>query len=142
VLDREVALARLKEEGLRLTPQRRAVIDALAGNRSHPSAEEIGSAVAAQTPGVSLSTVYSALRELASLGLVRQLELPGSMRFDPDTSGHAHLLCEECGAVLDIELPDDFAQIMRLPEGVALKDIQVSLTGRCAHCERAAGQTV
>ena len=85
-------------------------------------------------PGVSLSTVYKTLHELASLGLLRELELPGSMRFDPDTAEHAHLLCEECGSVIDVPMPAGFPGALDLPAGVRIGKVEITLHGRCANC--------
>lgn len=137
MIECESALTRLRDSGLRVTPQRRAVIEALCGNREHPSAEDVASLVSSRMPGVSLSTVYKTLHEFAALGLVRELGLPGSMRFDPDVRDHAHLVCEECGHVVDVDIPSDLLGGVELPSGVAVTGVHVSLTGRCASCERA-----
>lgn len=134
MLKREEALTRMREAGLRVTPQRRAVVDALVDDRTHPSADEVGSRVVSAMPGVSLSTVYKTLHELASLGLVRELELPGSMRFDPDTGEHAHLLCEGCGTVVDVPMPAGFPEAIHLPAGVRIEKAEITLRGRCASC--------
>lgn len=132
----EHALRRLQDAGLKLTPQRRAVIEALVGNRSHPSAEEVATAVALRIPGVSLSTVYKTLHDLASLGLVTELDLPGSTRFDPDTATHAHLVCSACGTVVDVELPPGYEAVLPLPHGMRVHRADLVLHGTCAACTR------
>jgi len=137
VLDAANAHARLRASGLRLTPQRRAVVDALVGDCSHPTAEEVAARIALTTPGVSLSTVYKVLHELASLGLIRKLEVPGAMRFDPESVAHAHASCDACGRVIDTAIPADALEAIVAAASGEVHDIgqvDVVLHGRCAAC--------
>ncbi len=136
----EIALQRLREAGLRLTPQRRAVIDALEGNRSHPDVDAVAARVTKQIPGVSLSTVYKTLHELADLDIVQRLDLPGSMRFDPDTTDHAHAVCDSCGTVFDVALDESVLSSVAeraAQSGVRVGRVQVSLFGTCEACTAA-----
>lgn len=129
---------RLKERGLRLTPQRRALIELLDGDTSHPRAEDIAARLAERMPGVSLSTVYKALHEFAGAGLVRELDLPGGMRFDPDPSDHVHVVCERCGRIDDVELPAsvrDSLALLAPDRDVA--DVDVRLVAICPECRDA-----
>ena len=111
----------LRSAGLRLTPQRRAVVDALAGDTTHPLAEDVAAKLALRVPGVSLSTVYKTLHEFAAVGLIRELDVGGAMRFDADPAHHAHLVCSECGRVSDFEPPpaamEQIAAAAGLPVG-------------------------
>ena len=94
---------RFRSNGRKLTPQREAVVRALAGNEGHPTAEAVYAAVSRELPNVSLRTVYQALNELVALGEVRALDLgTGAARFDPNVDRHHHLLCERCGLVRDV----------------------------------------
>lgn len=139
MLTREIAEARLRAEGMRLTPQRRAVIEALVDNRTHPLAEEIAEAVCARVPGISLSTVYKTLRELADMGLILRLDLPDAMRFDPDTTHHGHLVCSSCGTVVDVAVPADVARTLAdaaIASGAAPSHVDVVMRGRCAACSK------
>ena len=67
MLDSTSACQSLQIAGLRLTPQRRAVIGALVGDTTHPTVDTVAARVAEHTKGVSLSTVYKVLHELADL---------------------------------------------------------------------------
>lgn len=137
MLEPDSALLSLREAGLRATPQRRAVIDVLAGNTEHPSAEQIAESVRTRMPGVSLSTVYKTLHELAALGLVRELDLTGGMRFDPDSAEHAHLVCERCGTVVDVELPAELASALLslgARAGGSADHLHVEMRGACRTC--------
>lgn len=133
----EHAIKRLREAGLRLTPQRRAVVDTLIGDTSHPLAEEVASRVAERMPGTSLSTVYKTLHELSDLGLVRRLDTPSAMRFDPDVSDHAHLICRDCARLFDVPVPPSVNQEVRAAvtaEGGCASRIEVVIHGTCALC--------
>lgn len=138
MLETETACRRLRSSGLRLTPQRRAVIEAMAGNCAHPTADEVAAAVSHTTPGVSLSTVYKALHELSDLGLLREIDVPGAVRFDPNPEDHAHVVCADCGRVLDAPLPADalVALTAALRPSVGTVDrIDVMVHGTCRACE-------
>jgi Fur family peroxide stress response transcriptional regulator len=120
-----------------LTPQRRAVIEELAGNTSHPTAEDVGRSLAERVPGMSLSTVYKVLHELVDLGLIRELDSPGARRFDPDVADHVHVVCDCCGSLLDAALPAPAYQsitdaVSETGANVARLDIVVH--GTCPTC--------
>jgi Fur family transcriptional regulator, peroxide stress response regulator len=93
----------LRSRGLRMTPQRQAVIDALHGNDRHPTAEMIWERVASQMPMVSQKTVYQALNDLVELGEVQAVSVgSGAVRFDPNVSDHGHFVCHNCARVYDV----------------------------------------
>jgi len=134
----EDAMTKLRAAGLRLTPQRRAVIDVLSGERSHPSAEEVAAQVTHRVPGVSLSTVYKTLHEFANLGLVRELDVPGPMRFDSEATDHAHIVCSGCGKVADFELPDSvMAALIGAAPNLRVSSVDVAMHVKCASCSAA-----
>lgn len=135
MLQTETATQRLRDAGLRLTPQRRAVIDVLAGDTSHPLAEDVARRVTERMPGVSLSTVYKTLHEFASIGLVRELGMPGAMRFDADPSAHAHLVCDDCGTVVDVPLSQETRiALLDAASGARLDSVEITLRGACRSC--------
>lgn len=121
----------LRAAGVRMTPQRRAVLCVLEGNRSHPSAAEIIERVRGRIGAVSVATIYNTLDKLAELGLVRRLDvMEASTRFDPDTSAHHHFVCRACGAVLDA--PPRFAARLAGFDGHTIED--VIFKGICSQC--------
>lgn len=131
----ESATTRLKEAGLRLTPQRRALLEELSGDTTHPSAEAIAARVSRRIPGVSVSTVYKGLHELSSLGLIQELDLPGALRFDPETERHAHLLCDSCGVVVDVELDSALVERLLATSGTSEPHrVEVLFHGACPAC--------
>jgi len=129
-----------KERGLPLTLQRRAVLEELAGRCDHPTADQVFEAVTARHPGISRTTVYRVLETLVQHGIARKVCNPGSTaRFDADTRRHHHLVCVNCGAVIDfssenldtVTLPDE------VEGGFAVHDYSVTATGLCADCRAA-----
>jgi Fur family peroxide stress response transcriptional regulator len=99
------------------TPQRLAILDFLEGNTSHPSADDIYRAVSKKYHSMSFATVYNTLNTLAKAGAVREITIdPRRKHYDPDTSGHHHLICVACGKIFDVpegisvELPGDMAR--------------------------------
>ncbi len=96
-------LAAIRTGGMRLTPQRSAVVRTLAFSTEHPSAERIYAAVKADFPMTSLATVYKTVALLKQLGQVTELCLgDGTKRYDAARPfPHPHLICTRCGRVVD-----------------------------------------
>lgn len=123
--------------GFRMTDQRRAVYDALMGERDHPTAVEVFMRVKGRMPSISLATVYNCLETLADCGLVRAVNHDREpSRYCPNLNEHAHLFCEDCGSVMDVPLrtrrrPQD---VWELPEAVVISHQEVSFRGLCPKC--------
>ena len=133
-----------RDRGLKVTPQRRAIFEALHGNREHPTAEGIYARVSTSMPTISLRTVYQVLHDLADMGELAQLDLgTGSSRFDPNLDPHHHLVCESCGTVLDVH--GDFADV-RVPvasaAGFTVSSTEIIFRGQCPQCRAASGGNV
>jgi Fe2+ or Zn2+ uptake regulation protein len=129
-----------RRKGLRITPQRRLIFQALAGNHSHPTAEDIYQRVVRSLPDTSLTTVYNTLKELVAQGELMEIDLgEGKTRYDTDTSTHHHLLCVSCHALVDIHR--EFQGLELLPEeaqGYRIVDRQVTFYGYCPSCRSGA----
>jgi Fur family peroxide stress response transcriptional regulator len=126
----------LREQGLKVTPQRMAVHRAVVESVGHPDAEEIWAAVRTELPNISLRTVYEVLHTLAALGEIREVDLAtGSSRFDPTTSDHHHLVCTRCGAVADVFLdgpPVEVPAVQR--QGYTVDTYEIAFRGLCQSC--------
>lgn len=105
--------AQLREQGRRVTPQRRAIIQVLLeGNGTHPTAERIFTQVRGSMPDMSPATVYNTLRELTEIGVLLELNLGlEERRYDLNTADHAHLVCLGCGRVEDVEYDHELPAI-------------------------------
>lgn len=92
----------IEEANLRMTPQRRVILEVLRKLRSHPSADEIYAMVRKRLPRISLGTVYRNLEILSELGEIQKIESGGSLkRFDGNPENHYHIRCTCCGRVVD-----------------------------------------
>ena len=128
----------LREEGLPLTVQRRAIFECLDGRTDHPTADMVFESVQQAVAGVSRPTVYRVLDTFVQLGLVRKVEHPGSaVRYDPRTDRHHHLVCAVCGRVDDYELPRKSRVSIPSSEesGFEIFDYSIHFTGRCSDCQ-------
>lgn len=96
---------KLNELGYRLTPQRVMILAAIENSDHHISVEEIYAQITVKYPQVNISTVYRTLELLEQLGLVTETDLGGGrVRYHPvDKGRHHHLVCQECGAVIDLD---------------------------------------
>lgn len=101
-LSADSVLDALRGAGLKLTPQRIAIVRELATDATHPTAQDLFERLRLAFPTMSFATVYNTLDALTELGLVKSLKLGGAVRFDPNTSAHHHAVCDACGAVLDL----------------------------------------
>jgi Fur family transcriptional regulator, ferric uptake regulator len=131
---------RLREQGGRMTAQRRMILDALQCLGCHPTAEEIFEVVSLRDPSLNLSTVYRTLRWLEQEGLVsgRRFDETGrTERFDPvHPVEHHHFICTVCKTVIGFDHPliapikEDFAEQYR----AQVTHASVTLSGICPEC--------
>jgi Fe2+ or Zn2+ uptake regulation protein len=126
----------LHQRGLKVTPQRRLIFEALHDSLQHPSADEIYEIVKEVMPDISVATVYHTINDLVSMGELVELDLgEGKSRYDPLTSQHQHLVCLGCHKVKDILRNPDCVQL--LPEevnGYQIERCDVVFYGRCPDC--------
>lgn len=99
-------LANLKRAGLKLTPQRIAIVREIADDHTHPTAQALFERLRPAYPTMSFATVYNTLDALAGCGLTGSLNLGGAVRFDPNTEPHHHAVCDSCGTVVDIAVDE------------------------------------
>lgn len=136
-MDAAKVIARYREAGQKITPQRLAVLRALEGNHTHPTAAAVVDKVHRDNPYISPATVYRVLNELTGMGELQPLPMDdGTVHFEPNTDGHAHLLCERCGRIDDA---DWFVRAASLPEerrkGYRLTSAHAVFRGICPACQ-------
>ena len=92
---------------LKYSRQRECIKSFLIGRKDHPTADTVYMHVREQYPNISLGTVYRNLTLLSDIGEIARLNVgDGVDHFDADTSPHQHIVCNVCGCVQDIFLPD------------------------------------
>ena len=129
----------LEKNGVSLTPQRLAIIEFLEGNKSHPTVDEIYTNVKSLYPTTSKATVYSVLKLLSDLGVIKELSIRkrGEACFDPSTVLHHHFHCRKCDTVIDIDIDSyDESNILKKAGslGHKVEDIQLYIYGVCRDC--------
>ena len=127
-----------RERGLRCTPQRLAVMEFVARNAIHATAEEIFQAVNRAEPRASRATIYNNLNALVKAGLVREVSVDGNpARFDANMDRHHHFICNACGALEDIghfELPESSQHGALGARRVS--DYEIVFRGICESCQQ------
>ena len=121
----------------RVTRQMAAVYDALRGDESHPSADEIYRRVRRKCARVSLGTVYRNLQKLSDEGKIRALILGDRVaRYDPLVTEHDHFVCQACGRVQDLFLERDRRLDLTplLEAGLQVSSHSLAIYGLCRGC--------
>src|SRR2546422_9366784 len=99
----------------------------------HPTADDVFMSARAHVPSISLTTVYRNLRRLVTLGELRERMFGGVSRFDAHLEEHGHLVCTECGAIVDIAA-DGTAVVRQLGQRAQAWEgahVDGELQGRC-----------
>lgn len=131
-------VARCRNRGIAVTPQRIAVIQALLASENHPSTDEICAAVRRKHPHVSLATVHRILNEFCEVGEARKVTLLHDVaRYDGNVEPHHHVVCVRCKRVHDIEMPE----VEKLLEGTpslgqfTLLRCSLEIEALCKRCQ-------
>ena len=131
------ALDTLKTTGVRITPQRHAILEYLIDTMTHPTADDIYKALADKFPNMSVATVYNNLRVFREVGLVKELTYGDSAsRFDFVTGDHYHMICEDCGKIVDFHYPglDEVEQLASHVTGFKVNSHRLEVYGTCPAC--------
>lgn len=121
--------------------QRTLVYEAVHSSHQHPNAEEVYEAVRQQLPEISLGTVYRNLNLLEEMGMIIRIQTSGGAdRFDADITPHPHLICTECGRVIDLNCNIDH-EMQQLEQAlkasnVQIQRIQLRVWGLCDQCSK------
>ena len=148
----EKMLAGVRAAGLKLTPQRMAIVKELASDETHPTAQEIFERLRPGLPTMSFATVYNTLGALSEAGLCAAMSLsPGSGRFDPNMTPHHHVVCDVCGAVRDVPAGAPVAEgahessaaraVAQVAPGFDVRSVERIFRGVCAACSRGRGRS-
>jgi Fur family peroxide stress response transcriptional regulator len=119
--------------GLRMTKQRQEIYRILIEQRDHPTANEVFMRAKDQLPNISLATVYNCLEALVQHGIIRQVNFEReSSRYCPNLREHGHFHDAETGVIHDVDFKPGFklADILDLPPGIHVDDIEITLRGK------------
>ncbi len=134
----------LREQGVRVTAQRVAVVVAVA-EHPHRTTDEIDAAVRAELGAVSRQAVYDALAALTDAGVLRRIQPAGSAARYEDRVGdnHHHLICRRCGRTVDVDCAVGEVPCLTAADdaGYEVDEAEVIYWGRCPDCVEATAST-
>jgi Fur family peroxide stress response transcriptional regulator len=127
---------KLKEKGLKVTPQRVAIYEAIVNLKNHPTAENVIEYVKTNHPNISVGTVYKVLDSLVEHELLKKVKTEKDiMRYDAVLSNHHHLYCIETERIEDYEDENLNEMISNYFKNKKIKnfkvqDIKLQITGK------------
>ena len=129
-------ISKLQEKGLKVTPQRLAIYDAIVNLKNHPTAENIIEYIKSNHPNISVGTVYKVLDSLTENNLLMKVKTERDiMRYDDVLSNHHHLYCAETDRIEDYEdenlnkLISNYFSKNKI-KNFKIQDIKLQLTGK------------
>lgn len=137
-------ISKCKENKLKITPQRLAIYKELLKDKTHPNPEKIYKAIKTEYHTITLATVYKTLETFEQNGLISIVtNLHNTVRYDPITTQHHHIVCVKCKKVID--LFDDKLDEIKVPqtviEGNNLVNYSVHFNVVCSDCKTEQIQT-
>ncbi len=130
----------LAENRLKITPQRRLILDIFLAEQGHVSSEELYDKVKRHDGSIGQATVYRTLKLLAGCGLAEVVNFDGIARYEPNFGAehHDHLICEGCGRNIEIMDPviEKRQEELAAKYGFSLSRHRMDLYGLCPDCRK------
>ncbi|MCY3041993.1 transcriptional repressor [Aerococcus sp. JJEM-2022c] len=126
------AVAYLRERRIRLTSPRKKILKHLIVADHHPTAEQVYQELSQEDQSVSLATVYNTLNIFTDINLVKEVRAnDGATHFDFFLKKHYHIICQNCGKIVDVYYPDaaKVEQALTEVEDYAVEATQFEITG-------------
>ena len=123
---------------MKFSKQRELILNEVMNSHIHPTADIIYTNLKKENPGLSLGTVYRNLSQLTEHGYISKLSIPNeSDRFDKNVKPHAHLVCEKCNNIFDIESSSisNFLSNLSTEQGINILKYDIILNGICKNCK-------
>lgn len=128
----------LKENNLKITPQRMAILKEIEKN-GHISIEEIYENIKETHPSMSLATIYKNLTSMQEARIIVEVKLPNQkQKYEFIKQPHVHLVCEKCGNIQDIHFDSSIKDLQKICESQThykIRDASVALFGICPECQ-------
>jgi Fe2+ or Zn2+ uptake regulation protein len=133
--DRSHIEDKIRKAGLKVTPQRYAVLEYLFRTSEHPTAERIEIEVNRQWPAASRATIYNALNALKEANLVQEVRTEGATRYEASSAPHHHFICRVCGALKDLGAESLTSQFeIETSDGAIVEEFTIIARGVCPAC--------
>ncbi len=131
---------KIAEKGLKVTPQRVAILEAIYKLNNHPTAENIADYIKDTQPNIAVGTIYKVLDALVENKLIKKVTTEaGKMRYDGITEHHHHLYCIECDLIEDY-VDEELNQILKeyfnkkKIDGFQIENFVVQINGTFDKC--------
>ncbi|QPJ65855.1 MAG: transcriptional repressor [Candidatus Nitrohelix vancouverensis] len=129
----------IAQNNLKITRQRRSVLNAFLECEKHVSAEELYKLVTEKEPKIGLATVYRTLALLTQSQLAQELDFgDGQKRYEHRFmhSHHDHMICTECGKILEFNHPliEKFQEEVATRNGFTITSHKLHMFGICSEC--------
>ena len=124
-------------ESLELTKQRQSVLQVIRESDKHLTANEVFDDARRLLPSISFATVYNSLRYLKQEGLIGEIRFgTGARLYDRKLSRHDHAICDDCGKLVDLEIPLPSGLLQEAADRSKFKatSIELTLRGLCPEC--------
>jgi Fur family transcriptional regulator, peroxide stress response regulator len=142
MMTKESMISQMRKKGLKVTPQRLAIIDVLIEQGdSHPGASLIYKKAKETKKSLSLSTTYATLNEFSRHGIIKTLQFDKMEdRYDGNLEEHINLICERCKNILDYNVPItvDPKRVVK-KTGFSVTDTRLEYYGLCRECREEEG---
>lgn len=122
----------------RQSKQRNRILELLQSTKTHPTADWIYDQLKREFPKLSLGTVYRNLSILEEQGLLQKIHFGSTFdRFEANISPHYHLVCEECGKIVDFELSiyDEINKKAKQKTNFNIHHHKLEFFGLCENCK-------
>lgn len=130
----------VKFHGMRMTPQRAIIFDAIETLEGHITAEDIFEAVQQINPYINLTTIYRTLELLQELNLITQTNLGHGKTYFAlkEHCSHHHLVCQECGEIEEFcdDILDPVRTTLQEQYGFEAHTDHLSIFGVCRSCRK------
>lgn len=117
----------------KLTNQRAIICKYLEGNKTHPTVDDIYNHVKKRLPQISKKTVYSNLSFLSLNRIIKELNIKGVRRYEPNLKPHAHAICRVCGKIIDLESVE-YIENPKIKDFI-LESTSLTYYGVCKKCK-------
>ena len=127
---------KLRERGLKVTPQRLAVFEAVDLLQNHPTADEVGQYIRKKHPDIATGTVYKTLETFVDKDLLKRVKTDsGLLRYDAVKDNHHHIYCSHCDRIEDYydseltELIYSYFKRKQIPD-FEIEDVKLQIVGK------------
>lgn len=127
---------RLQNHHIKPSVQRIAIMKYLMEHSTHPTVDEIYTALSPSIPTLAKTTVYNTLKLLSEQGAAQTLTIDErNTCFDADTSLHAHLLCKHCNKIFDLQCNANIKVVEDMDlDGHYIQEVHYYYKGICKYC--------